>query len=80
MAQKIKKYKFNWDLHPDGISKTLTVLDDFVWDRGYYLETDEGVWYEMYVKDFIKSENPTIYEDHGNEDSDSYYLRGFHSQ
>jgi len=75
----MKDYKFNWDLYPDGISKILTVLDNSVWDRAYYLETDEGVWYEMYVNEIVKSENPTIAEDFDNKDSASYNLLGFYS-
>ena len=25
-----------------------------MWDRGYFKETDDGVWYEVYVNDQIK--------------------------
>tara|TARA_B110000240_G_C13375180_1_gene400002 strand:- start:518 stop:844 length:327 start_codon:yes stop_codon:yes gene_type:complete len=75
----MKKYKFNWDIYPDGISKSLEVFDDFVWNRGYYLETDEGVWHEMYVNDLIKSENPNVDENKENEDPGlKYSLERFH--
>ena len=31
------------------ITEKLTGLDMDVWDRGYYHQTDEGCWYEVYV-------------------------------
>ena len=40
--------------NPDGIATPLTGLDDEVWDRGYYCETDDGIWYEVYVNENIK--------------------------
>jgi len=44
----------NQDINPDGISIPLDGLDDEVWDRGYYCETVDGTWYELYVVDSIK--------------------------
>ena len=36
------------------ITEKLTGLDMDVWDRGYYHQTDEGCWYEVYVNDAIR--------------------------
>ena len=41
--------------NPDGISIPLNGLDDEVWDRGYYCETDDGTWYEVYANENIKA-------------------------
>lgn len=38
----------------DGITDTLDGLNSEVWDRGYYHETSDGTWYEVYVTDTIK--------------------------
>ena len=38
----------------DGITDTLDGLNPEVWDRGYYHETSDGTWYEVYVTDTIK--------------------------
>jgi hypothetical protein len=50
----------NEEINPDGISETLENLTPDVWDRGYYLETDDGIWYEVYVNDQIKKYYPKI--------------------
>ena len=50
----------NEEVNPDGISETLENLTPDVWDRGYYLETDDGIWYEVYVNDQIKKYYPKI--------------------
>ncbi|MBL6858205.1 MAG: hypothetical protein ISQ92_05905 [Pelagibacteraceae bacterium] len=49
-----KKDVWNEDINPDGISEPIESLLTDVWDRGYYLETDDGIWYEVYVNDQIK--------------------------
>jgi uncharacterized protein YwgA len=51
---------FNEEINPDGISIILKNLDKFVWNRGYYFPTDEGIWYEIYVNDEIKRFYPDI--------------------
>ena len=77
---RMKKHKLNWNLYPDGISNSLTVFDNLIWDRAYYLETDDGVWYEMYVNDLTKSEKANIDEDIENEDLGlKNSLEGFHA-
>ena len=35
----------------DGIETPLENLEPSVWDRGYYCDTDEGVWYELYFNE-----------------------------
>lgn len=50
----------NEEVNPDGISETLENLTPDVWNRGYYLETDDGIWYEVYVNDQIKKYYPKI--------------------
>lgn len=42
-------------LPEDGISTPLSGLDEDVWSRGYYAQTDDGTWYEVYVTEHIKS-------------------------
>ena len=51
-----------WDqeINPDFISDTLENLNSFVWERGYYKETDDGIWYEVYVTEKIKQKLPKI--------------------
>jgi len=44
----------------NGLERPLKNIDPFVWDRGYYAEQEEGVWYEVYVKDHIKQQIPLI--------------------
>ena len=66
---------FNEEINPDGISIILKNLDKFVWNRGYYFPTDEGIWYEIYVNDEIKRFYPDI-----NLSNDEHYetFGGFH--
>ena len=73
-----KIYKFDSEKYPDGISEELSDLEESVWDRGYFCETDDGVWYELYVNDQIKSDIPTIEEDFDNEESIASNFKGFH--
>ena len=35
--------------YPDGISSPLEDLNDWVWEKGYYCQTEEGIWYELYL-------------------------------
>ena len=51
-----------WDqeINPDLISDPLENLNSVVWDRGYFKETDDGIWYEVYVADRIKQKVPKI--------------------
>ena len=51
-----------WDqeINPDFISDPLENLNSVVWDRGYFKETDDGIWYEVYVSDRIKQKVPKI--------------------
>ena len=51
-----------WDqeINPDFISDPLENLNSVVWDRGYFKETDDGIWYEVYVTDRIKQKVPKI--------------------
>ena len=51
---------WNEDINSDGISEPLENLTSDVWDRGYYLKTDDGYWYEVYVNDKIKKYYPKI--------------------
>ena len=55
-----KEDVWNEEVNPDGISETLENLTPDVWNRGYYLETDDGIWYEVYVNDQIKKYYPKI--------------------
>ena len=63
------------EINPDGISDNLDYINQDVWDRGYYCETEDGIWYEVYVNDTIKSSYPKI--DLSNED-DKETFGGFH--
>ena len=73
----MKTYEFDYENY-GGIETPLDNLEPSVWDRGYYCETDEGVWYELYVNETVKTDYPSIAEDFENIDSISYNFRGFH--
>ena len=73
----MKTYAFDYENY-DGIETPLDNLEPSIWDRGYYCETDEGVWYELYVNETVKTDYPSIEEDFENIDSISYNFRGFH--
>ena len=45
---------------PDEISDPIDDLDDEVWEKGYKNETEDGIWYEVFVNDNIKSIHPEI--------------------
>ena len=55
-----KQDVFNAEINPDFISDQLDNLNSHVWDRGYYKETDDGIWYEVYVTEKIKQKIPKI--------------------
>ena len=55
-----KQDVFNNEINPDFISDQLDNLNSNVWDRGYYKETDDGIWYEVYVNEQIKKYYPEI--------------------
>lgn len=46
---------FDEELNPDGISLPLNGLDEEVWEKGYYFDTDEGTWYELYAVEHIRA-------------------------
>jgi len=52
------EYELDYELYPDGISKELKSIEESVWDRGYYLDVENGTWYELYINDTIKSYYP----------------------
>ena len=51
---------WNEEINPDFISDVLENLNSKIWDRGYFKETEEGVWYEMYVNKDVKKKLPKI--------------------
>ena len=55
-----KQDVWNEEINPDFISDPLDNLNTDVWDRGYYKETDDGIWYEVYVNDQIKKAYPKM--------------------
>ena len=73
----MENYEIDYEIYSNGISNELKVFECSVWDRGYYLEIENGIWYKMYVNDTIKSYYPTIEEDFNNIDSISYNFRGY---
>ena len=50
----------NEKINPNGISITIVDLDEIVWKKGYYCETEDGTWYEVYVNIEIKEFYPDI--------------------
>ena len=67
-----KQDVFNPDINPDFISDPLENINTLVWDRGYYKETDDGVWYEVYVNDQIKKYDPKIDIKNNDEDKQTF--------
>ena len=63
-----------WDeeINPDFISDPLENLNSIVWDRGYFKETDDGIWYEVYVNDKIKKAYPKIDIINNDEDKETF--------
>jgi hypothetical protein len=50
----------NEELYPDGICNACDDLDEEIFDYGYFLETEEGVWYELYVTDEYHNTRPNL--------------------
>ena len=67
-----KQDVFNEEINPDFISDQLDNLNSHVWDRGYYKETDDGIWYEVYVNDQIKKYYPKIDIKNNEEDKETF--------
>ena len=55
-----KEDVWNPEINPDGISDPIINLSLDVLDRGYFLETEDGTWYEIYVNEKIKKNYPVI--------------------
>ena len=55
-----KEDVYNDEINPDGISSNHDNLSELVWAKGYYCVTDDGIWYEVYVNDKIKTGFPKI--------------------
>ena len=47
-------YELDYNEYPDGIAQNID-LNQEVWDRGYCLETDDGMGLEIYVNDDVKN-------------------------
>ena len=71
-----KEDVYNDEINPDGISDILDNLTPDVWDRGYYCETDDGIWYEVYGNETIKESYQKI--DLINDEIDKETFGGFH--
>ena len=59
------KEKSNLSEYPeDGVNEQLYDMDETVWDRGYYEETEDGIWYNLFVteeiKDWLKTEKKIL--------------------
>jgi len=52
-------YEFDYENY-GGIETPIDNLEPSVWDRGYYCETDEGTWYELYFTEEQKKHYPTL--------------------
>ena len=63
-----------WDeaINPDGISNIIEDINTDVWDRGYFLSTNDGIWYEVYVNDQIKKYYPNIDTKNNLDDEDTF--------
>ena len=55
----MKIYEFDYENYA-GIETLIDTLEPSVWDRGYYCETDEGIWYELYFAEEQKKHYPTL--------------------
>ena len=69
--------EFDYEIYPDGISNPLGDLEPSVWDKGYYCETDEGVWYEVYFSEEQKKHYPSEKEIQENFDANLIDGKGF---
>lgn len=72
--------EFDYEKYPDGISETLQFLEheENVWDRGYFLEVENGCWYELYVNESTKLKFPSLGGNIDDMNSIAYSFRGFH--
>jgi len=48
--------QFDYEVNPDGISESIGFDDQesVAWERGYFCEIEDGIWYELFVNDTIK--------------------------
>ncbi len=52
------KLKANKYIYPeDGVNEQIE-LNEVVWDRGYYADTEDGTWYNLFVTEEIKGYYP----------------------
>ena len=49
---------FDFSLIENKIDQEALVAE--IWDRGYFFEADDGIWYEVYVREAVKSVCPGI--------------------
>ena len=49
----------NVHLQYQGVNQQLKNLS-WVWDRGYYEQTKDGIWYNLFLNEKIKEEQPNI--------------------
>lgn len=68
-----KEDVYDDEINPDGISENLEDLDENVFTHGYFCETEDGIWYEVYVTDNVKEYYPEL----TNEEEESEFA-GFH--
>ena len=52
--EKANKYEYP----AEGVNEELD-LNEIVWDRGYYEDTDDGTWYNLFLTEEIKEYYPT---------------------
>tara|TARA_Y100000589_G_scaffold237649_1_gene225049 strand:+ start:287 stop:619 length:333 start_codon:yes stop_codon:yes gene_type:complete len=51
IKEKTNKYKYP----EDGVNEQLSSMNGTVRDRGYYEETEDGIWYNLFVTEEIKN-------------------------
>ena len=57
----------------EGVNQQLKNLS-WVWDRGYYEQTKDGIWYNLFLNEKIKKEQPNI-ELNGDDNGRNYMVR-----
>ena len=50
---EIKEKSNLYEYPEDGVNEQL-YMEESVWDRGYYEETEDGIWYNLFVTEEIK--------------------------
>ena len=50
---EIKEKSILYEYPEDGVNEQL-YMEESVWDRGYYEETEDGIWYNLFVTEEIK--------------------------